>query len=163
MYEAGAWVLLESAIADLPADLRWLFESGAVTLEQLARCTSSSASPSLADLAAAVDEQAIRSVPGLDETVEARGGRGAADAARDDSAHSARAGRRPRRSDPRALRVAPGVEWALPAGSLRRGQDTVGDIEIVAAAADPRRRSTRSPACRTSIACCTGAHGACIC
>ena len=32
MYEAGAWVLLESAIADLPADLRWLFESGAVTL-----------------------------------------------------------------------------------------------------------------------------------
>ena len=36
MFEAGGWVLLESAIADLPADLRWLFESGAVTLEQLA-------------------------------------------------------------------------------------------------------------------------------
>jgi len=30
MFEAGGWVLLESAIADLPADLRWLFESGAV-------------------------------------------------------------------------------------------------------------------------------------
>ena len=36
MYEAGAWVLLESAMADLPADLRWLFESGAVTISQLA-------------------------------------------------------------------------------------------------------------------------------
>lgn len=32
MYEAGGWVLVESAIADLPADLRWLFESGAVTI-----------------------------------------------------------------------------------------------------------------------------------
>jgi hypothetical protein len=32
MYEAGGWVLVESAIADLPADLRWLFESGVVTI-----------------------------------------------------------------------------------------------------------------------------------
>src|SRR5207247_4392292 len=36
MYDAGAWVLRESAIADLPTDLRWLFESGAVTIDQLA-------------------------------------------------------------------------------------------------------------------------------
>ena len=36
MHDAGGWVLLESAIADLPVDLRWLFESGAVTIEQLA-------------------------------------------------------------------------------------------------------------------------------
>ena len=36
MFEAGAWVFVESAVADLPADLRWLYESGAVTLEQLA-------------------------------------------------------------------------------------------------------------------------------
>ena len=43
MFDAGAWVLLESAIADLPADLRWLFESGAVTLDQLRSCTSRSA------------------------------------------------------------------------------------------------------------------------
>ena len=34
--EAGGWVLVESGLADLPADLRWLYESGAVTLEQLA-------------------------------------------------------------------------------------------------------------------------------
>jgi DNA polymerase (family 10) len=31
------------------------------------------------------------------------------------------------------------VEWAVPTGSLRRGQDTVGDIEIVAASAQPAR------------------------
>ena len=31
MYEAGGWVLVESALADLPGDLRWLYESGAVT------------------------------------------------------------------------------------------------------------------------------------
>src|SRR5438105_4746336 len=36
MYDAGAWVLVESALSDLPADLRWLYESGAVTIEQLA-------------------------------------------------------------------------------------------------------------------------------
>src|ERR1700719_684625 len=41
MYDAGGWVLLESALADLPADL-----------------------------AAAVESQSIRRVPGLDETLE---------------------------------------------------------------------------------------------
>ena len=35
------------------------------------------------------------------------------------------------------LRETPGIEWAEPVGSLRRGQDLVGDIEIVAPAADP--------------------------
>ena len=37
MYEAGGWVLVESALADLPADLRWLYESGAVTIDELVR------------------------------------------------------------------------------------------------------------------------------
>jgi DNA polymerase (family 10) len=36
-----------------------------------------------------------------------------------------------------ALRASPVVDWAEPAGSLRRGQDMVGDIEIVAATAHP--------------------------
>src|SRR5262249_49253358 len=36
MCEAGGWVLVESTLAALPADLRWLYESGVVTLEQLA-------------------------------------------------------------------------------------------------------------------------------
>ena len=35
------------------------------------------------------------------------------------------------------LTAAPGVEWATAGGSLRRGQDTVGDIELVAACENP--------------------------
>src|SRR5204863_1036580 len=35
------------------------------------------------------------------------------------------------------LRQMPGIHWATPAGSLRRAQDTVGDLEIVASASDP--------------------------
>ena len=54
MYETGGWVLVESTIADLPADLRWLFESGAVTLEQLASIHKALGITSNADLAAAV-------------------------------------------------------------------------------------------------------------
>ena len=59
MFEAGGWVLFESAIADLPADLRWLFESGAVTLEQLTAIYRSRGATSVADLAAAVAEGAL--------------------------------------------------------------------------------------------------------
>ena len=43
------------------------------------------------------------------------------------------------------LRALPGIEWALPVGSLRRGQDTVGDIEILATSTDmswPRSAAT---------------------
>ena len=137
MYDAGGWVILESAIADLPADLRWLYESGAVTLEQVAALHARLGITSVADLIAAVHEQAVREVEGFDERLEhviaqALGGI--------------------RRNIPRIplgrafglaepilanIRSLPGVNWALPAGSLRRGQDSVGDIELVAAAVEP--------------------------
>jgi len=71
MYEAGAWVLLESAIADLPADLRWLLESGAVTLEQLAAIYRKLGATSAAELGAAIAHGTIRSIPGLNAAVEA--------------------------------------------------------------------------------------------
>ncbi len=137
MSDAGAWVLLESAIADLPADLRWLFESGAVTVAQLAALHRTLDVATRADLAAAIAGRAVRAVPGLDEDVEA-----AIAAALPDL----------RRSHPRIplgsataiveplierIRALPGVEWVSPVGSLRRGRDTVGDLEVVAAAADP--------------------------
>ena len=139
MYEAGGWVLVESAIADLPADLRWLYESGAVTIEQLGTLHTALGATSNADLAAAVAGQSLRALPGFDEAAEA-------------AVAAALPGLRalvPRIPLGRAtaiaepilghLRTVPGVAWALPAGSLRRGQDMVGDIEIVAAAADPSR------------------------
>src|SRR5205085_12198966 len=56
VYEAGGWVLVESRIADLPADLRWLYESGAVTLDELAALHRSSGATSIADIAAGLAE-----------------------------------------------------------------------------------------------------------
>src|SRR5436305_14291119 len=70
MYDAGAWVLMESSLADLPADLRWLFESGAVTLPQLAAIHDATGATSAADIAAALDNHIIRAIPGLDESTE---------------------------------------------------------------------------------------------
>jgi DNA polymerase (family 10) len=131
MYEAGGWVLVESAIADLPADLRWLFESGAVTIEQLGALHRELGITSIADIVDAVRERKLRALPGFSEDVEA------AIAAALPTLR-ARIARIPLG---RAVSVAEmvleplraaGVPWAIPVGSLRRGQDMVGDIEILA-------------------------------
>jgi DNA polymerase (family 10) len=138
MYDAGAWILLESAIADLPADLRWLFESGAATIDQLAALYQALGVTSAADLAEAVERQAVRTVSGLDAAVESAVG--AALPGLRASIRRVPLGRATALAEPLLahLRAAPGVEWALPVGSLRRGQDTVGDIELIASAANPR-------------------------
>jgi DNA polymerase (family 10) len=137
MYDAGAWVLRESAIADLPTDLRWLFESDAVTIEQLAALHRALGVTTAADLSAAVDAEAIRSVPGLSEQVE----HSVAGALLDLRTAVPRTplGRATTIVEPILARLtsAAGIEWAEAAGSLRRGQDTVGDIELVAASQDP--------------------------
>jgi DNA polymerase (family 10) len=136
MYEAGAWVLLESALADLPADLRWLFESGAVAVGQLRRLNDALGIATQGELAAAVEAGTIRAVPGLGEDVE-----------------GAIRGALPglRRAIPRiplghavaiveplldCLRAVRQVRWASLTGSLRRASETVGDLELVAAADD---------------------------
>jgi DNA polymerase (family 10) len=137
MYDAGAWVLMESALADLPADLRWLFESGAVTLPQLAAIHRATGATSAADVGAAMEDGTLRSVPGLDDAVE----KTIADALPGLRAALPRIplGRAITIVDPivATLRDTPGIDWALAAGSLRRAQATVGDLEIVASAADP--------------------------
>jgi DNA polymerase (family 10) len=139
MYEAGGWVLVESALADLPVDLRWLYESGAVSIEQLGTLHRELGITSAADLAAAVAEHRLRTLSGFDE---------AAEAAVAEALPKLRAlvpriplGRAVSIAEPILdhLRGVPGVLWALPTGSLRRGQDMVGDIDIVAAASDPSR------------------------
>ena len=71
IFEAGGWVLRESALADLPADLRWLFESGAVTLAQLVELHQTLGITSAADLAGELRRDAVRRVPGFDPGVEA--------------------------------------------------------------------------------------------
>jgi DNA polymerase (family 10) len=137
MYEAGGWVLVESAVADLPSDLRWLYESGAVTLEQLAALHHSLGATSAVDFAAAVHDQRIRALPGFDADVEAAIGRALPTL----RANVSRVplGRAVAIAEPilDRLRGVAGVEWAAPAGSLRRGQDMVGDIELVAATDRP--------------------------
>ncbi len=139
MYEAGGWVLVESAIADLPADLRWLYESGAVTIEQLGALHRGLGVTSGTDLAAAVAEHRVQNLPGLDAAAE----EAIAAALPGLRAHIPRIalGRAVAIVEPilEHLRDVAGVAWAMPAGSLRRGQDMVGDIEIVAAASDPSR------------------------
>jgi DNA polymerase (family 10) len=137
MYDAGAWVLLESAIADLPTDLRWLFESGAVTIPQLAAIYQHLGATSAAEFGAAVARRAIRSIPGLDDATEAAVA----------AALPALRARIPRIPLGRAvgivdpilaqLRDRPDIDWAMPSGSLRRGQDSVGDLEILAACESP--------------------------
>lgn len=138
MHETGGWVLLESALADLPADLRWLFESGAVTIEQLAALHRELGVTSAADLSTEVRVGAVRRVAGLDSMVEAA----IASALPTLRVTIPRIplGRATTVVEPilSRLRELPGIAWAESAGSLRRGQDTVGDIELVAAApADP--------------------------
>src|SRR5258708_36796649 len=64
IYEAGGWVLVESAIADLPPDLRWLYESDAVTLDQLASIHRVLNVTTGADIAAALMEGSPRPGPG---------------------------------------------------------------------------------------------------
>jgi len=137
MYEAGGWVLVESALADLPSDLRWLFESGAVTIDELAAIHRALASTSAADLALAIRDQKIRAIPGL--TAEVENAIAAALPTLRQTIPRVPLGRALGTAEPvlERLRAVPGVVWAEPVGSLRRGQDTVGDIEIVAATTQP--------------------------
>jgi DNA polymerase (family X) len=138
MYDAGAWVLMESAIADLPADLRWLLESDAVSIEQLAALHAELAATSLTDLSLATDLHQVRAVSSLNETVEETI-RNALPTLRMNLPRIP-LGRAAAIADPllARLRAMPGISWASTTGSLRRGQDTVGDVEIVSAADDPR-------------------------
>lgn len=126
------WVLVESAVAELPTDLRWLLDSGAVTLKEIGALASRLDVLSMADIAAAVT-------------------RGRLDRAGLSSAHgeaiveALRAHRRLPATIPigRALMIAdtlvaalaaqPGVQWARPVGSVRRGEEMVRDIEVIAA------------------------------
>ena len=147
MYEAGGWVLVESALADLPGDLRWLFESGAVTIEQLAALHRALGVDVRGRSRArrSREQRDPRASPASTPSVEAAIARGAA-------RRCARRFRAFRSAAPSTiaepvlerLRASPACDWAEPVGSLRRGQDTVGDIEIVAATAQPGRGDRRA-------------------
>jgi DNA polymerase (family X) len=130
-------VLLESTLADLPADLRWLYESDALTLEQLASIHRHLGITSTGDLADAIARGVLRGAPGMDEPAASR----ATDVLPRLRASMPRVplGRAVAIAEPllTSLNALPSVQWASAAGSLRRGEDTVGDIELIAASTDP--------------------------
>ncbi|HEY7293355.1 MAG TPA: PHP domain-containing protein [Vicinamibacterales bacterium] len=132
MYEAGGWVLVESTLADLPADLRWLYESGAVTLEQLAALHHAHGVTTSADLAAILQDGRLNTVSGFDAATESSIA-GALPTLRS-SIPRIPLGRAVSIAEPilDRLRRAHGTLWASTTGSLRRGQDMVGDIELLA-------------------------------
>jgi DNA polymerase (family X) len=136
IHETCGWVLVESTLADIPADLRWLFESGAVTMPQLATLHREIGATSAADLAAAVEEHRVRAIAGL-ETAEST----IADALPTLRRQVPRIplGRATAIVEPllTMVRAVPGVRWAEPAGSLRRGQDMVGDVEVIVSSDRP--------------------------
>jgi DNA polymerase (family X) len=129
-------VLLESTIADLPNDLRWLYESQAVSLEQMAEIHRALGITSAADIAAAVEEGSLAHV-GVDDRTQ----RAMAEVMPGLRAATRRIplGRAVAIAEPFLTRLEsmPSVDWAVPSGSLRRGEETVGDIEIVASSIDP--------------------------
>ncbi len=137
LFDAGGWVILESAIADLPGDLRWLFESEAVTIDQLAELHAATTATAVADLADLVRRQALRALPRFTPDIEGAVAR----------ALPQLRGSRRRLPLGRAVALAetviaplhahPNVRWVETAGSIRRGQETVGDIEIVVATPSP--------------------------
>jgi DNA polymerase (family 10) len=139
LHSGGAAVSVASRIADLPLDLRRLYESGAVTIEQLAILHHDLGITAMADLAAAVRRGDIRRLPGLDSAVETAIVRVLPHLRSD--ATRVPLGRALAITEPilTQLRAMPGVDWAEPVGSLRRRQDMVGDIEIVAPTVDPGR------------------------
>jgi DNA polymerase (family 10) len=137
LHQTGAWVHFEKAVVDLPADLRWLFESGAVTLRQLSVMHQALGATSLFDFFTAVRRGDIGRLPEMDAAVSDA----IADALPTLRTHTPRIpiGQALAVAEPILswLRSGPGVTWAQPAGSLRRGQESVGDIEIVVQTATP--------------------------
>ena len=118
--------------------MRRLVESRAITIEQLAALHGRLGVTTAADLLAAVRGRAVRRVPGLDASVERAIAR-ALPALRT-TAPAIPLGRAVAIAEPflERLRRMADVTWAEPVGSLRRGQELVGDIEIVAPAIDPQ-------------------------
>ncbi len=129
IHETAGWVLVESTLADIPSDLRWLFESGAVSLAQLAEVHRCLGITNATDIASAAREGRVAPILGAD--VE-RAMAAAVPTIRSRIPHVP-LGRAVAVSEPllARLRELPHVRWAEAAGALRRGEDLVGDVEVV--------------------------------
>jgi DNA polymerase (family X) len=134
--ESSGWVHREQAIAELPAHLRGLLDAGVLTISQLRFLAVHMGVATPGDLAAA-----------LADGTPADGGR--REWLRVPDVLSSMRTAVPRIPIGRALGAVdalleqvlavPGVVGAVPSGSLRRGHELVGDVEVVVRADDPRR------------------------
>jgi DNA polymerase (family 10) len=131
----AAWSLRD-ACSHIPADLRRLIEWDILTIEQVGALNLTLGIASGADLIRELEAGTIAAVDGFNaslrttlitaietlrnETPRIPLGRAAGIA----------------RSMLARLASVPGVSWAEAAGSIRRGEDTVGDIELIAATTD---------------------------
>ena len=104
---------------------------------QLAAIHRATGATSAADIGAAIESGTLHSISGVDDATE-KAIAGALPVLRA-AIPRIPLGRAIMIVDPivEQLRATAGIEWAVPAGSLRRAQDTVGDLEIVASAPDP--------------------------
>lgn len=137
--KTSGWVLREQAIAELPFDLRWLFEAGALTAAQLEVVVTRLGALTVADLRDLADSGRIAATESLGADVE----RAIAEALPAVRRHVAPVplGRALEIAEPllARLRAQPGVQWAEPTGSLRRGHELIGDIDLIACTEDPAR------------------------
>jgi DNA polymerase (family 10) len=114
-----------------------LKESGAITLDELIALHRSTGVTTAADLANLLRHRRLAAIPHLDPTLSDR----IANALPHLRARERRIslGRAATIAEPilEFLRAMPHVNWAEPVGSLRRGHDLIGDVEIVASVEDP--------------------------
>jgi len=135
--ESGGWVLVESGLADLPSDLRWLFESGAITLDQLAALVRTHGVTTVHDVGHLIAAHTLRDDAlfgdAREETIAS-----VLPALRAQVARTP-LGRAVGITEPflARLRAMDSVASASTTGSLRRGQDTIGDIELLAVTNEP--------------------------
>lgn len=129
--------MLDSSLADLPSDLRRLHESGAVTLEELGGVHARLGVSSAAEIADALERELVGPVGGVPAGVGAK--IAAVLPTLRGPGLRLPLGRAVAIAEPvlGALKEAPGVVSVFPGGSLRRGEDTVGDIELIAAVQHP--------------------------
>ena len=134
--ETGEIEELEELRAELPVDIRALTAVEGVGPKTVGKLYEALGTATLDDLEAAADAGEIRAVSGFGPKTEAN--------IRENVAFAREARGRARLGDARPLaeatvaRVeAAGAARAEPAGSLRRWQPTVGDVDVLAATDDP--------------------------
>jgi len=138
--DTGAVGKLDELRAKYPAPLVELLKVPGLGPKTLKLIRAELGVESLDDLKAAIDRQALRELPGMGRTTEEKIARSLE--------RLGLHGKDRRTPIAEAMPVAaalatelaavPGVETAVPAGSLRRLSETIGDVDIVVAAHDPQ-------------------------